>query len=354
MRHYKLIEASALAGIVAGFIGAALVFLGLIRQMMDFILHGGWKLFFTPTLACFLLSIQSATAQSRTLNEAVINNDSTQIEVILRNGGDANACDADGDNALINAAIYASSGCMELLLKHKADPNLPNRFGQHPLMLCTNDLNKMKLLLQYGANINDTSLSGNSAFLMACTGYGKYQTVKWLIENNANITVKRWSKETALMRAARFSDTLTINLPIDRGLDVNAHPWGFTPLMIAVRLGNWDAVFCLLNHGADVNIADEDNDPAVMWAAAAGHTEAVKAMMPKVKNINTKNVRAGMTPLMWATVNEHDDPEIIRAFLDKGARINTKAADGSTALSWAQKKGNTATVALLRKAGAKE
>ena len=156
------------------------------------------------------------------------------------------------------------------------------------------------------------------------------------------------------MRAARFSDTMTINLLLDKGLDINAHPWGFTPLMIAVRQGNWDAVFCLLNRGADVNIADEDNDPPVMWAAVAGHADAVKAMMPKVKNINTKNIRAGMTPLMWATVNEHDDPQIIQAFLDKGAHVNIKAADGSTALSWAQKKGNTATVAVLQKAGAKE
>jgi len=59
-----------------------------------------------------------------------------------------------------------------------------------------------------------------------------------------------------------------------------------------------------------------------------------------------------MTALMWATYNEHDNPEIIQAFLDKGALVNIKAKDGSTALSWAMKKGNTATVALLKKAGA--
>ena len=61
-----------------------------------------------------------------------------------------------------------------------------------------------------------------------------------------------------------------------------------------------------------------------------------------------------MTPLMWATYNEHDSPQIIQAFLDKGADINIKAKDGSTALSWAMKKGNTETVALLKKVGAKE
>lgn len=305
-------------------------------------------------MVCCLLSANFVKAQSTSLIDAVRNNNIREAEAFLQNGADVNLYDDDSDNVLINAAMYASVECMQLLLQHNADPNAANRFGQRPLMLCTNSLDKMKLLLRYGAKINDTARSGNSALLMACTGSGKYPAVKWLIENGADFTAKRWTKETALMRAARFSDTMTINLLLDKGLDINAHPWGFTPLMIAVRLGNWDAVFCLLNRGADVNIADADNDPPVMWAAVAGHADAVKAMLPKVKNINTKNIRAGMTPLMWATVNEHDDPSIIQAFLDKGARVNRKAADGSTALSWAQKKGNTATVALLRKAGAKE
>jgi ankyrin repeat protein len=44
---------------------------------------------------------------------------------------------------------------------------------------------------------------------------------------------------------------------------------------------------------------------------------------------------------------------MIQALLDKGADLNIKAKDGATALSWASKKGNTATVALLKKAGAK-
>ena len=65
-----------------------------------------------------------------------------------------------------------------------------------------------------------------------------------------------------------------------------------------------------------------------------------------------KGVR-GITPLMWAVYNEHDNVDIVKAMLDKGANVNLKADDGSTALSWALKKGNTGTVALLKKAGAK-
>jgi len=354
MRNYKVLETAGLAGITVVFTAAVLIYLNLIRQMIHFILQVGSKMFLTLTIGCCLFSAKYAKAQSVSLIEAVRNNNIGEVSAFLRNSADVNAYDSDSDNVLINAAMYASVECMELLLQHKANPNAANVFGQRPLMLCTNDLDKMKLLLRYGANINDTTQSGNSAFLMACTGDGKYETVKWLIDNGADITAKRWTKETALMRAARFSDTLTIELLFARGLDIDAHPWGYTPLMIAVREGNWDGVLCLVSHGADVNIADPDNNPPVLWAASAGNEKVVNALLAKTKNINTKNVRAGMTPLMWATINEHDDPKIIQAFLDKGARVNIRADDGSTALSWAKKKGNTATVALLRKAGAKE
>lgn len=353
MRTYKILETLCLAGIAFLFAAASLLLFSLLQRIFDFILHSGGKLFLPLAISGCLLFAQSASAQSRSLNEAVMNNSLKEVEAFLRNGADPNAYDDDSDNVLINAAMYSSADCMELLLKYKANPELGNRYGQRPLMLCTNDMEKMKLLLSWGANINDTSRSGNCALLMACSGYGKYATIKWLIDKGAKPSAKRWNTETPLMRSARFGDTMTIGLFLSLGFDINAHPWGMSPLMIAVRLGNWDAVGYLVRHGADASITDEDNNPSVMYAADAGNLEAVRLLMPGTKNINTTNVRAAMTPLMWATLNEHDDPAIIQAFLDKGAKVNVKAYDGSTALSWALKKGNTRTVELLRKAGAK-
>ncbi len=304
--------------------------------------------------ACFWVIPFAVNAQSASLIDAVRNNNLQEVKSFLENGADVNAYGDDSDNVLINASIYGSLDCMKLLLQHKANPNLSNKYDQTPLMLSANDLNKIKLLVEYGANINDTARSGSSVLLIACSGNNQYETVKWLLSHGANVFQKRWGSETALMRAVQFSDTNTINLLINKGLDLNAHPWGFTPLMYAVRYGNWPAALCLVNHGADVNIPDENNSPPVMWAAVADNTEFVNAILPKTTNINAVDIRSGMTPLMWATYNEHDNPQIIQAFLDKGADVHIKAKDGSTALSWALKKGNTLTVALLRKAGATE
>jgi ankyrin repeat protein len=74
--------------------------------------------------------------------------------------------------------------------------------------------------------------------------------------------------------------------------------------------------------------------------------------LEKTKDVN-RVYREGYSSLMWATYNEYDNAKIVKALLDKGADVNFKSSDGSTALSWAQKKGKTATVALLTQAGAK-
>lgn len=312
------------------------------------------------TRSCFILftvlvlffSMQ-AQAQTALLMKGIQENNLTAIHTALQNGADVNASDADGDPVLINAALYGSAECLGVLLQQKANPNARNKFGQTPLMLCTSNLEKMKLLLQYGAHINDTSRSGNNALLIACSGSGMYENVRWLLDNGANINAKRWGFETALCRAVQFSDTTTISLLVARGQDIHAKVWGATPLLFAARMGNWDAVQWLAAHGAATNIADEDNNPVVVWAAVAGNAAAVTTLLQAKQNLNTAGTRTGMTPLMWAAYSEYDNPAIIQAFIDKGADINMKNKDGATALTWAMKKGNTATVALLKKLGAR-
>jgi ankyrin repeat protein len=298
------------------------------------------------------LLLQSANSQAPSVSAAVKSNDARSVKLLLERGADPNAYDDDSDNVLINAAVYASADCMKLLLDKKANPNLKNKAGQTALMYCTHEMDKMKLLLQYGADINAKSKTNNTPLLIACVGSGQYENIKFLIENGADPFAKNYAKETTLMRAAQYCDTMIIHLLLSKGLPVDETAFSYTAMMYATGMANWPVVLCLLDHGADPDLRDRNNMPPVLSAAQMNSLDVVKAMLKKMKYINTVDSLAGMTPLMWATYNEHDNPEIIQAFLDKGALVNIKARDGSTALSWAMKKGNTATVALLKKAGA--
>jgi ankyrin repeat protein len=151
------------------------------------------KTFLALAVIYCLLLLQTTQAQSTSLMEAVRNNSIQEVKNFVKNNADLNAYDDDSDHVLMKAAIYASADCMRILMENKANPNLKNKHGQTALIRCANDINKMKLLLKYGANNNDTSKSGISALLVACSGYGMYENVKWLINNGADVRAKRWN-----------------------------------------------------------------------------------------------------------------------------------------------------------------
>ena len=247
-----------------------------------------WKYFFLLLLSFAAAEIaQPVNAQQSPLISAVKDNDIKEVKSLLDKGADPNGYDDDSDNVLINAALYASADCMKLLLEKKADPNLKNKLGQTALMFCTHEAGKMKLLVRYGADINAKSNSGNTPLLIACMGNGQYENIKWLIDNGADPLAKNYGKETALMHAVQYGDTMTIHLLISKGLNVNENPWGFSPLIYATRFANWPCVFSLLDNGADPNIADNMNMPVVQWAAELNNIDPVRTLLKQIKDINT-------------------------------------------------------------------
>jgi ankyrin repeat protein len=303
-------------------------------------------------IATTFLPFQKVNAQQTDLFSAVKTNNLTEVKRLLDAGGNPNAVDDDSDNVLINAAMYASAACMNLLLQKKADPNQKNKFGQTALMYCTNDADKLKSLLQNGADINTKAKSGNTALLIACVGNDPYNIVTLLLNNKADPLATNAIRETALMRAAQFGDTMTIQLLLSEGINVNAQDsYGGTALRNAIVNSNVSAVLCLLNNGANPNIVDSFGVSGLAYSVLSNDAVITKKVLKETTKVNTIDV-IGMSPLMWAVYNESDRPEIIELLLDRGADINAKSKDGSTALLWAMKKGNTATVALLKRRGA--
>lgn len=304
-------------------------------------------------LPCFLVFKGAANAQSSKIITAVRNNDIRQIRSLLEQGVDPNSYDSDSDHLLMNAALYSSVDIMNLLLEKGSDPNARNIFGETALMWAVHDPVKVKLLIKHGADVNAKAKSGNTALLIASIGQGRYEIIKLLLENGADPLVTNGKKENALMRAALFGDTSTISLLLSKGIDINARDKdSLTALINSIFNVNRSVTIQLLKKGADPDLVGGFGLTAVSASVTYNDDESVMAILKKAKNINTRDYD-GHTALMWAAYNEHDNAAIIQALLDRGADVNMRANDGSTALSWALKKGNTATVALLKKAGAK-
>jgi ankyrin repeat protein len=291
--------------------------------------------------------------EPESLFSALKNNDIKAVQAQLARGVSPVVCDADSDNVLFYSALYASADCMELLLKKGADPNVRNKADQTPLMWCAHDTAKVRLLLKYGADVNAVSRSGNTALMAAVVGSGQYAATRLLLDNGADALVINKRKETALIRAAQFGDVSSVALLMGRGIDINAMDGqGLTALTVALTYENKEVFMKLLDSGADVNVISKAGWNA-LTATVIDDAEMFKTILYRIRDVNHQD-NDGVTPLMWTAFNEHDNPQFIQALLDRGALVNMRAKDGTTALSWAMKKGNTETVALLRKAGAKE
>ena len=297
--------------------------------------------------------ILNAQTTSSKIFAAVKNNDIKEVRSLLDQGADPNSYDEDGDHLLMYAAFYSTANCMELLIQKGSNVNAKNSLDETALMWALHDLAKTKLLIRHGADVNAKAKSGNTPLLIASVGHGKYEAVKLLLDKGADALAINNRKENALIRAALFGDTATVSLLLNKGIDINDLSKDSTTALLNAALNvNSPVVIQLLEKGADPDKVCVYRLTALAAAVTYNDLESVKAILKKTKKVNVQDAD-GHSILMWAVYNEHDNVEIVQALLDKGADINMKANDGSTILSMALKKGNTATLALLKKAGAK-
>jgi ankyrin repeat protein len=113
--------------------------------------------------------------------------------------------------------------------------------------------------------------------------------------------------------------------------------------MAAARTGKVDAVRLLLAKGSFVNAVDPfQEETALMWGAAEGHLDVVKALLaagaePNIKahvatltdRKNADHPSGGFTALMFAVRNGHE--EVVKALIQGGADPKLTNADGATA-----------------------
>ena len=181
-----------------------------------------------------------------------------------------------------------------------------------------------------------------------------------------------------------------------KGVDVNMREetMGTTPLIVACSLeGTYEIVELLISKGADINIIGSyDGRTALMWAAANSKktvelllakgakvdvkgvdgmtafiqsifgilsgsvtTEVCDLLIGKGANVNNQLTgpdATGWTALMFACSNGKLD--LVEYLISKGANVNLKAKDGTSALSLAIKEKNDEIIKILKDKGAKE
>lgn len=211
------------------------------------------------------------------------------------------------------------------------------------------ELNKVKLALQSGADVNTKDSEDITPILWAAAK-GHTEVVKLLLSTQG-IEINTSDKDgmTPLYGAARagYPNIVRLLLAVP-GIDVNAvDKHGASSLYWAAREGHADIVKQLLAvPGIKVNSLDEYNCSPLHWAAVGGKTDVVKLLLaaPGI-DINTQDME-GWSSLHAAAVKGHT--EIVKLLLAvPGININTKDKEGGSPLHAAAYVGQVDVVKLL-------
>ncbi|MBL1319984.1 MAG: quinoprotein dehydrogenase-associated putative ABC transporter substrate-binding protein [Methylophaga sp.] len=194
------------------------------------------------------------------------------------------------------------------------------------------------------------------------------------------------SLDEELISSVLMKDFTRVDYLIERGADINtADNAGLTPLMLAVKGGNFDLVRALLEHKADLDAVDTDgwtatmhaaylNEPkmirliaggygadldlveklssstALGLAAQKGQPLAIVALLDSDANPDTKMGEAGYTALM--IVSKLGSLPAAQVLTQYKADVNAQNAGGVTALMIAAANNHADVVSLLVKSGA--
>lgn len=184
-----------------------------------------------------------------------------RIMLLLNRGIDLNLKDIFNDTLIMKTTMDAN-----LFIKYGANVNIEDGY-RAPLLIHSayGHTSSVKDLLDAGAYINFISRSGSTALIDA-TKHGRYENVRYLVIQGADLNVLDTSQNSALHYSTQWRDGSLTSVISNLKLGINIRNMkGETPLMNAVchngelGLGNYinlGAVHFLLMAGADVNARD--------------------------------------------------------------------------------------------------
>jgi len=161
-----------------------------------------------------------------------------------------------GEVDLFRAVEQDRANSVKKSLAAGVNPNARDLGGETALIVAIrNDANAAATVLmdQKGIDLEAKAPNGNTALMMAA--YRKNQPlVTDLLRRGAKVNQSGW---TALHYAAAGGSAEITNLLLDHKAQIDAEsPSGMTPLMMAAREGQEDAVKVLLARGANATLKD--------------------------------------------------------------------------------------------------
>ncbi|KAF4463661.1 Ankyrin repeat domain-containing 17 [Fusarium albosuccineum] len=282
------------------------------------------------------------------LYEATDLQNTAVVELLLRFGASPDAIGEDYGNALTAAAYDGTTHLVTMLLDAGADINSENGWALQAAA-SKGHVKIVELLLERGAQVDACSthqsmLQGTA--LQAAVEAGDLEIVDILLEHGANPNIGGGLLTCPMIAAARMGEPDILNHLIKAHADVNVRggPNMSTPLINVATFFDESSIRAIIDAGADINLADEDGNTALMEAAQVGDAEAVQILLDKGADVLLKN-HDNQNALQIAL--EMDSTECVKILVQHVSHI-------LEALRLAIESGDAAVAAIVRSVEARK
>lgn len=233
--------------------------------------------------------------------------------------GGANLNYKEGENTVLMEACWSQNlEIVQLLLQKRANASFKNANGVNALMIACREckhLPILKLLVQrYGANVDDTDLSGQTVLMYAMQS-GNINTVAFILDQKiTNYNAVDNTGMTAAMWAVKSNNGKIIEL-LNRkctgvewsGVNID----GDNVLSLALKSGGLDllrTIFKIVGDDLDVDMRMKAGMPTLFWAIAENKSQnIIEFLMNKYRDkdqIFTTTDENGNDIFYWIKSNE--------------------------------------------------
>ena len=155
------------------------------------------------------------------------------------------------------------------------------------------------------------------------------KAVELVLNDGLDINTPALCNRTPLLWASLSSSGEFIETLIDLGANVNAQRTDdkVTPLILSASWNNFMAVYLLLDHEADSNIARADGNSPLHIAVSNGFFHITKLLIKKGSNVNLQN-KEGRTPLFLGVKNKQK--HLIKLLIENEADVTIGYQENST------------------------
>ena len=310
------------------------------------------------------------------LIETIRNPRRTDFAAVLARTSGLNFVDESGKTPLSYAVERSNAAQIKALIKHGADPAIPDAKGYTALHYAAvmPGSDSLKAILETGAkaDVPGSDRVQRKTPLMEAARLGEVRNVELLLKHGSDPKICDDRGRTPLMFAAsapKYSARI-VKMLLAKGAErLKADEDGNTALFMAIKAKNQETALYLLSLFPDFNKKDANalvGLAAMKYAIDAGNLELVKAILAKKLPVNTdlsviyRSLRFatlegwyeilaengviddGKTPLFWAA--QKDQLEIVKYLLANGADPSARDHAGTSPEDYARKRETVRTI----------